>query len=144
MPGLNRRHLLRAFGIGAGLTVAAPLLAACGGAASPTAAPAKPAAAEPTKPAAAAAAAPTTAPAAPAPTKPAEAPKPAAAAEPTKPAAAAPAPAAQMASVTTGKGDPIVVWSGQIVSEDKNTPVGVWSSWIRDTFIEKNPKYSLK
>jgi ABC-type glycerol-3-phosphate transport system substrate-binding protein len=89
----SRRLLLRSTGLGL-----ATLLAACGGAASPTAAPApvptqsgkptEPAkAAEPTKPGAAAQ--PTAAPAA---TKPAEAAKPAA--EPTKPAAGATAPAA--------------------------------------------------
>ena len=107
MPGLNRRHLLRAFGVGAGLTVAAPLLAACGGAASPTAAPAKPASAEPTKPApAAAAAAPTTAPAAPAPTKPADAAEAGRGGRADQARRApAPAPAPQPASVTAGKGD---------------------------------------
>jgi multiple sugar transport system substrate-binding protein len=160
MPGMTRRHLIRALGIGAGLTVAAPLLAACGGAASPTAAPAakpaesKPAAAEPTKPAAAAGA--TTAPAAGATTAPAPpATNPAAAAAattaPAKPDAAKPdskpvgaAPAAGPA-VTAGKGsEQIVVWSGQIVSEDQNVPVGRWASWIRNTFVEKNPKYTLK
>jgi multiple sugar transport system substrate-binding protein len=155
---VGRRGFLRYASLGAGLTVVAPILAACGGAASPTAAPAKteskPAAAEPTKPAASSAA-PTTAPAAA--TKPAAAATGApAAAATTAPAAGAstpaagataapaPAPAAQPA-VTVGKGDSqIVVWSGQIISTDKNTPVGVWSSWIRDTFVEKNPKYTLK
>ena len=59
MPGMTRRHVIRALGIGAGLTVAAPLLAACGGAASPTAAPAaKPTEAKPAAPAEPAAPAP--------------------------------------------------------------------------------------
>ena len=72
---INRRTLLRAVGAGAGLTLAVPILAACGGAASPTAVPPKPAAAAP-------------APAAPAPavaTKPAAAVKPAAVAAGAKP-----------------------------------------------------------
>src|SRR5438093_911331 len=84
---LSRRSLIRGLTAAAGLAVV-PLVAACGGAASPTAVPAKPAEApkpapaEPTKPAPAAPAA-TTAPAAAATTAPA------AAAATTAPAAAA-------------------------------------------------------
>ncbi|HEY3110939.1 MAG TPA: hypothetical protein VGL23_19435 [Chloroflexota bacterium] len=161
MPALTRRSVLRVLGIGAGVTVAAPLLAACGGAASPTAAPAKPTeAAKPagaattaptaaaTKPAAAATTAPTAAATtAPSPQAGAQAAKPgpegSPAAKPdSKPVAAAPAAGP---AVTAGKGgEQIVVWSGQIVSEDQNVPVGRWATWIRNTFVEKNPKYTLK
>jgi multiple sugar transport system substrate-binding protein len=115
---LGRRHLLKGASAALGIAVLGPLLAACGGAPSPTAAPAKPTEAPKpaadSKPAAApttapAAAAPTTAPAAAA-TKPAAAPaaptKPADAAakpaEPTKPAEAAkPAAAAQTGGPAT-------------------------------------------
>jgi multiple sugar transport system substrate-binding protein len=88
MSPLSRRGLLR---LGGGTALAA-ILAACGGAASPTAAPAKPTDAQPAKPAGAAGAAATTAPAPGATTAPAAAgaaTKPAAAGAATKSAAAA-------------------------------------------------------
>jgi ABC-type glycerol-3-phosphate transport system substrate-binding protein len=98
---VSRRALLVGMG-----SSAAFLLAACGGAASPTAAPAKPAAAEPTKPAAPAAAAAPTNTAAAAAAKPAE---------PTKPAAAETKPPAPQAAAAPGglKGQQGVLWGLQ-------------------------------
>jgi len=52
--------------------------------------------------------------------------------------------AAANQAVVAGTGQEIVVWSGQINFTDKSTPEGLWSSWIRDTFVQKNPKFSLK
>ena len=111
---LSRRSLIRALGMGAGLTLAAPILAACGqpAAPAPTAAPAKPA--EPAKPAAPAA--PTTAPAA----------------------------AAQPAVLAGKGDQPIVLWSGQLVFEDQSTAMGRWATSVRNIFADKNPGYTLK
>ncbi len=111
---LSRRSLIRALGMGAGLTLAAPILAACGqpAAPAPTAAPAKPA--EPAKPAAPAA--PTTASAA----------------------------AAQPAVLAGKGDQPIVLWSGQLVFEDQSVAMGRWATSVRNTFADQNPKYTLK
>jgi multiple sugar transport system substrate-binding protein len=119
---MSRRTLLRGLGVGAGLTLIAPILAACGQSASPAGAPSKPDDVKPAAPAAPAAA----------PAKPGE----------QKPAAGATAAAPV---VTAGSGDQqVVVWSGQITFTDTNTPVGKWATWVRDTFAQKNPKYTLK
>ena len=121
---LSRRRLLRGLGVGAGLALISPILAACGQSASPAGAPSKP---DDTKPAAPAAA----------PAKPAEAAKP-----DSKPAVAATAAAPV---VTAGSGEQqVVVWSGQITFTDTATPPGKWATWVRDTFAQKNPKYTLK
>jgi multiple sugar transport system substrate-binding protein len=125
---VSRRRLLRGLGMGAGLTLLAPILAACGQSSGSGTAPAAPAKPDDTKPAAPAAA----------PAKPATEAKPGE----QKPAAAATAAAPV---VTAGSGDqPIVVWSGQITFTDQATPVGKWATWVRDTFAQKNPKYTLK
>src|SRR5438093_11125058 len=110
----SRRALLAGFGMGA-----AALAVACGGAATPTPVPAKPA----EKPAAPPAQAPAaTTPATAAPTKPAEVAKPADAAKPaaaTKPAAAVqpatagqPAPAAMNPAAAKGKELRMLAWAG--------------------------------
>ena len=119
---VSRRRLLRGLGAGAGLALLAPVLAACGQSPSGSSAPAAPA-------------------------KPAEAKPAAPAAAPAKPADGKPVAAATAAApvITAGTGDQqIVVWSGQITFNDMNTPVGKWATWVRDTFAQKNPKYTLK
>ncbi|MCC7369898.1 MAG: extracellular solute-binding protein [Chloroflexi bacterium] len=123
---VSRRRLLRGLGAGASIALLAPVLAACGQ--SSGSAPAAPAKTD-EKPAAPAAK--------PAEQKPAE----------TKPAEQKPAAAATAAIpvITAGKGDQqIVVWSGQITFNDMNTPNGKWATWVRDTFAQRNPKYTLK
>jgi ABC-type glycerol-3-phosphate transport system substrate-binding protein len=122
---VSRRRLLRGIGLGAGLALIAPVLAACGQSSS-------------TSPAAPASNA------KPADAKPADAAKPDA--KPAAPAAQQPAPAATAAApvVQVGKGSKeIVVWSTQINFTDQ-TPNGKWSDWIRQTFTTQNPDYSLK
>lgn len=123
----SRRGLLRMLGIGAGFGLAAPILAACG-----QSAPAAPAAQSQ----------PTTAPK-PAESKPAEA-KPAEAAKPAADAKPAQAATAAIPVITAGSGKEVVVWSGQITFNDMNTSNGRWATWIRDTFVQKNPGFSLK
>jgi multiple sugar transport system substrate-binding protein len=122
----SRRRLLRTFGIGMGLGLVAPIVAACGQA-SPPAAPAAPVSD----------AKPTTAP------KPAEG-KPAADAKPAEAPKPAQAATAAIPVITAGSGKEVVVWSGQITFNDPNTSNGRWATWIRDTFVAKNPGYSLK
>lgn len=98
------------------VTLAAPILAACGQAAAP-AAPVKPAESKPAE------------------AKAAEA----------KPAApAAPAAASKPAQVA-GKGDKqVVLWSGQLIFDDQNTAMGKWATWVRESFADKNPQYTLR
>jgi ABC-type glycerol-3-phosphate transport system substrate-binding protein len=123
---------MRTLGIGAGLTLIAPIVAACGQ--SGGTAPAKPAESKPaeTKPAAPAAApAATTAPAAPA--------APAAAGGTPQQSATAAIPV-----ITSGTGKEVVVWSGQITFNDMNTSNGRWATYIRDQFVAKNPGFSIK
>jgi multiple sugar transport system substrate-binding protein len=127
---ISRRRLV---GSGLMLALAAPVMAACGAAASPTAAPVKPtdapkAAAEPTKPAAAAAA-PTNTPAAAAAAKPAAATKPAAAEKPAdKPVAAAPS--------TGGAKTPlsIATYAGHL---------GDWERHFASEWQKKHPEVDL-
>lgn len=107
-------------GLGAGLAIGAPILAACSqsspapSSAGQSAATSPPAAAKP------------------------------AGAAPTPAAAVATVAAAASNAVTAGSGGTqIVVWSGQINLTD-DTPTGKWSTWIRDTFVQKNPQFSLR
>jgi multiple sugar transport system substrate-binding protein len=117
---VSRRHLLAGFG-------AAALLTACGGAAAPTAAPAKPA----DKPAAA----PTTAPAAGATTAPAAKP-----AEPTKPAAAAATTAPAAAGQPAAAGRTKI----RLVMSNSQEAVQKWLNPMTQAFEAKFPNIQLE
>ena len=116
--GLTRRGVLCMLGLGAGMAVGAPILAACG---QSTPAPSTAGQAVATTQAVATQATGAQA-----------------------PAAVATSVAAASNAVTAGSGGAqIVVWSGQINTSDES-PAGKWSTWIRNNFVQKNPQYTLR